>query len=194
MTKAELAGLTWDNVDFENDMLTINKTVNRYRKKDFGFTVALASPKSKTSVRTIPMNNEVRKMLLKEKLKQETSSLSIPFVDDSGNIRKYVSDIVFVNSVGNIWTEPGFLGLINRIISSYNKDAQNTGKEKLENFCPHMARHTYTSLAYSVGADVKAVSEILGHASTTVTLDTYTHLTEEKKRQQEEVVKTIKVL
>lgn len=50
------------------------------------------------------------------------------------------------------------------------------------------------TLAYSVGADVKAVSEILGHASTSVTLDTYTHLTDEKKRQQEEVVKSIKVL
>lgn len=51
-----------------------------------------------------------------------------------------------------------------------------------------------TSFAYSAGADVKAVSEILGHASTSVTLDTYAHLTEEKKRQQEEIVKAIKVL
>ena len=50
------------------------------------------------------------------------------------------------------------------------------------------------SLAYSAGADVKAVSEILGHASTSVTIDTYAHLTEEKKRKQEEVIKTIKVL
>ena len=46
----------------------------------------------------------------------------------------------------------------------------------------------------SAGADVKAVSEILGHASTSVTIDTYAHLTEEKKRKQEEVIKTIKVL
>ena len=50
------------------------------------------------------------------------------------------------------------------------------------------------TLAYSAGADVKAVSEILGHASTSVTIDTYAHLTEEKKRKQEEVIKTIKVL
>ena len=47
----EMAGLTWDNIDFENNVITINKTVNRYRKKDFGFTVALASPKSRTSIR-----------------------------------------------------------------------------------------------------------------------------------------------
>ena len=103
----ELAGLTWDNVDFKNNMLTIDKTVNRYRKKDFGFTMALASPKSRTSVRTIPMNNEVRKMLLKEKMRNAGPTMSIPFVDDSGNIRRQVSDIVFANSVGRVWNEPG---------------------------------------------------------------------------------------
>ena len=33
--------------------------------------------------------------------------MSIPFVDDSGNIRRQVSDIVFANSVGRVWNEPG---------------------------------------------------------------------------------------
>lgn len=47
---------------------------------------------------------------------------------------------------------------------------------------------------YERRLDIKAVSEILGHASTSVTIDTYAHLTEEKKRKQEEVIKTIKVL
>ena len=104
-------------------------------------------------------------MLLKEKMRNAGPTMSIPFVDDSGNIRRQVSDIVFANSVGRVWNEPGFLNLINRIIESYNEEAEENGKEKLENFCPHMARHTYTTLAYSAGADVKAVSEILGHAS-----------------------------
>ncbi len=48
-------------------------------------------------------------------------------------------------------------------------------------------RYSYTSLAYSAGADVKIVSQNLGHASTSVTLDTYTHLTEDKKKEQEAV-------
>ena len=51
-----------------------------------------------------------------------------------------------------------------------------------------------TTLAYNVGADAKMVSEILGHSSTSVTMDVYTHLIDEKKKQQEEIVKTIKVL
>ena len=51
-----------------------------------------------------------------------------------------------------------------------------------------------TTLAYNVGADAKMVSEILGHSSTSVTMDVYTHLIDEKKKHQEEIVKTIKVL
>lgn len=97
------------------------------------------------------------------------------------------------NTIGNAWSEPCFAKLINRIVEQYNKEAEKNHSEKIENFCPHMARHTYTSLAYSAGADVKVVSEILGHASTAVTMDTYTHLTENKKREQEKVVQTIKI-
>lgn len=48
-------------------------------------------------------------------------------------------------------------------------------------------------LAYSAGADVKIVSQNLGHASTSVTLDTYTHLTEDKKKEQEAVAQTVRI-
>ena len=58
----------------------------------------------------------------------------------------------------------------------------------------HALRHTFATNCINSGADAKSVSEILGHASTSVTIDTYAHLTEEKKRKQEEVIKTIKVL
>ena len=194
MRVGELAALTWSNIDFENNTIRVDKTVNRYRKAYFGFTVALASPKSKTSTRIIPMNNEVRKILLKYKFMNIRPVEAVPVVDDYGNIKRKVSDLVFVNSEKRVWTEPCFLSLINRIIDSHNSIAEQEGSETINNFCPHMARHTYTTLAYSVGADVKAVSEILGHASTSVTLDTYAHLTDEKKRQQEEIVKAIKVL
>ena len=79
------------------------------------------------------------------------------------------------------------------LVYHFNKDAEENHTEKIENFCPHMVRHTYTSLAYSAGADVKIVSQNLGHASTSVTLDTYTHLTEDKKKEQEAVAQTVRI-
>lgn len=189
----EMAAITWQDVDFQKNTISINKTVNRYRKSDYGFTMGVASPKSKTSVRNIPMNSVVRKTLLKLKMKNTPSLAKLPFVDDSGHTRGEIGGFLFTNTIGNVWSEPCFAKLINRIVEQYNEEAEENHSEKIENFCPHMARHTYTSLAYSAGADVKVVSEILGHASTAVTMDTYTHLTENKKREQEKVVQTIKI-
>lgn len=189
----EMAALTWDDVDFKNNTISINKTVNRYRKADYGFTMGIASTKSKTSVRNIPMNSVVKSTLLKLKMKNYPSQAKLPYVDDSGHTRGEIGGFLFTNTIGNAWSEPSFRELINRIVEQYNKRAEKNDAEKIENFCPHMARHTYTSLAYSAGADVKIVSEILGHSSTSTTLNIYTHLTDDKKRQQEEVVQTIKI-
>ena len=193
MRIGEMAALTWDDVNFKENTITINKTVNRYRKADYGFTMAVASPKSKTSIRSVTMNSVVRKTLLKLKMQGVPPAVKLPYVDDSGNIRGQISGFLFVNTSGNVWNEPGFRELIKRIVERHNKDAEENHTEKIENFCPHMVRHTYTSLAYSAGADVKIVSQNLGHASTSVTLDTYTHLTEDKKKEQEAVAQTVRI-
>jgi integrase len=46
----------------------------------------------------------------------------------------------------------------------------------LSGVTPHDLRHTAASLAVSAGANVKAVQRMLGHASATMTLDTYAGL------------------
>ncbi len=45
---------------------------------------------------------------------------------------------------------------------------------------PHQLRHTAASLAIAAGADVKVVQQMLGHASATMTLDTYGHLFDDR--------------
>ena len=47
-----------------------------------------------------------------------------------------------------------------------------------KNVTPHTFRHTYATLSIENGANVKAVSQILGHASIETTINTYTHLSE----------------
>lgn len=189
----EMAALTWTSIDFKNNTVTIDKSINRYREADYGFTLGVASPKSKTSVRSILMNSVVKTTLLKLKMMNVVSRTQLPYLDDSGHVRGVIDDFVFINAAGNVWCEPSFRDLIKRIVASINNEAKLNGTEQIEDFCPHMARHTYTSLAYSAGADVKIVSQILGHASTAVTMDTYAHLTEERKAEQEAVVQTIKI-
>ncbi len=112
----EMAAITWQDVDFQKNTISINKTVNRYRKSDYGFTMGVASPKSKTSVRNIPMNSVVRKTLLKLKMKNTPSLAKLPFIDDSGHTREEIGGFLFTNTIGNAWSEPCFAKLINRIV------------------------------------------------------------------------------
>ena len=189
----EMAALTWDDIDFENNIVEINKTVNRYRKADYGFTLGVASPKNKASCRCIPMNNTLKRTFLKLKMQHISYDMQLPYVDDSGHIRGHVQGFLFYNSYGRVWSEPAFRDLILRIIDHYNKEAEKNGTEKIKNFCPHSTRHSFTSLAYEAGVDMKSTSSILGHASTAVTLDTYTHLTEEQKKKREAAIQKIRI-
>ena len=52
----------------------------------------------------------------------------------------------------------------------------------IEHITPHMLRHTYATLLYDAGVDVKSAQEFLGHADIQTTLKIYTHLTEQKKQ------------
>lgn len=189
----ELIGLTWSDIDFKNDTISVNKTMNRYRKADYGFTMGLGTPKSDDSLRTIIMNTTVRKALRSEMIKRKQIKLELPFVSDTGVVTGTVKDFVFINNSNFVWSEPTFRELIRRIVKMQNKEVEGTNKEKLEYFCPHQSRHTFTSFAYTAGVDVKAVSDMLGHASTSVTMDVYAHLTEEKMKQQKALVNEIKI-
>ena len=46
----------------------------------------------------------------------------------------------------------------------------------------HTLRHTFATRAVEVGFEIKSLSEILGHASVTITLDRYVHSSLELKR------------
>ena len=83
--------------------------------------------------------------------------------------------------------------LLHRIVKKQNEIVQDTDKPVLKYFTPHQIRHTYTTLAYEAGADEKEISMRLGHASEQVTKDTYTHLCEEKKKEQEAVINKVRI-
>jgi integrase len=56
----------------------------------------------------------------------------------------------------------------------------------------HTFRHSYSTLLRATGADVKVMQELLRHASSRMTLDTYTHVvTDAKRKAQSEVVKLL---
>ena len=163
------------------------------REKDYGFTLGIGSTKTDTSKRIVYMSDIVRNNLMKLKMRSPHKTQTLPLVDDSGNVKGEVTGFVFLNSYGRVWSEPSFRIFINRIIEHRNLEAEKENKPFIEKFCPHQSRHTFTSKAYSVDADMKAVSEMLGYASTKVTYDTYTHLSGAQKKEYQAIVKAIKI-
>ena len=53
-----------------------------------------------------------------------------------------------------------------------------------ENITPHALRHTFATRAFESGMKPKTVQEILGHSSLSMTMDLYTHVTEDMKAEE----------
>ncbi|GHV02842.1 site-specific integrase [Clostridia bacterium] len=151
----ELCGLRWENIDFENKFITVRKSLNRAENKGGGRnkTVMLEQePKTANAKRIIPLPDFLREML--KKAKSESNG---PPVISMKNGR-------YVN--------PRTLQIL------YAKLLKTAGVPHCKF---HTTRHTFATRAIEIGMDIKSVSEILGHANATITINRYVHsLTEQK--------------
>lgn len=141
----ELLALTWDDIDFNSNLLTINKT--SYSSKVNGKTqIIVDKPKTKKSNRVIPLPNQLVKLL--KIIKKESNS-------------KYVITTRNSGMVGNRSYQRTFKFILKKVNVPYR------------NF--HSLRHTFATNAIELGMDVKTLAEILGHTNAMITLNRYSH-------------------
>ena len=55
----EICALTWDNIDFDENCIIINKTIQRIYKGKNSTSIQLDSPKTKRSIRKIPISKKI---------------------------------------------------------------------------------------------------------------------------------------
>lgn len=67
-----------------------------------------------------------------------------------------------------------------------NKLAKEEKREPkiFELFTCHTLRHTYATRCYENGVDQQVVQKLLGHSTLAMTTDLYTHVSEEKKKEE----------
>ena len=151
----EVCGLKWCDIDFENEILSVNRTVQRiYIKKTISSEskIIISSPKTTSSFRNIPLSKHLIKIMK--------------------NLRK--NDDFYIITGNKNFIEPRiYRKYYYSILSSLN----------LSKLSFHSLRHTFATQAIELGTDYKTVAEILGHSSINTTLNLYVHPKMEYKRK-----------
>jgi integrase len=167
MRIGEVCALNWEDVDTDNGIINIRRTIQRIyiiegdiRKTE----VILDTPKTKNSIREVPMNKELLKMLKP--------------------IKKIVNPSFYVLTNDAKPTEP-------RTYRTYYK---NLMKElDMPELKFHGLRHSFATRCIESKCDYKTVSVLLGHSNISTTLNLYVHPNlEQKKKAIDQMFKGLK--
>ena len=153
----ELCALKWQDIDLPSGIVTINKTMQRIQCGSGGSKtkIVVTSPKTANSNRIIPLPLFLIRILKKAESKDKNVFLL------TGKSTKGIEPRQAQNVL--------------------NKCLQDCMIGKI-NF--HALRHTFASRCIELGVDYKTLSEILGHANVTTTMNLYVHSSTDLKRRE----------
>lgn len=154
MRKGEILGLSWDDINFDEMKLKINKTLYKIKGE-----YLLQEPKTTHSVRTIYLDDDVIRVLKKQKVKQNLERMKYGPVYKKHNM-------VFAQETG----EYVYPSAVNMLFTRFLKQLE------LPYIRFHDLRHTHATILLQMGVNPKVVADRLGHSSVKITLDTYSHV------------------
>ncbi|HFE9851836.1 TPA: site-specific integrase [Enterococcus faecalis] len=158
LRRGELFALKWSDLNFNNETLSINKTISY-----FGNQAKVSSTKTKNSNRTISIDSSTLSLLKKWKLNQKKVLLSRGIRVQNDDIQ-----LIFTDHRNNVCGK----NLLANILSRYPEFKITT----------HGFRHTHASLLFESGATIKQVQERLGHTDVQTTLNIYTHVSKKVEK------------
>ena len=161
----ELIGLKWEDIDFENRTIKIQRTME-YRYKVGEWRVG--PPKSKSGYRTIPLTDEAIRILENQRAKNR--SLKVTPIE--------WKDTVFLcrkgTPVKNSTYDTGLFKYCDRV--------------GIPHFSMHVLRHTFATRCIEGGMKPKTLQKILGHSNIGITMNLYVHITEDEKQREIDLV------
>ncbi|MCD8180320.1 MAG: site-specific integrase [Firmicutes bacterium] len=182
MRVGETVGLRWCDIDFDENLISVNHTLVYYNKGDGnGCSFAVNTPKSKAGERTIPMIDTVKAAFLREREYQRETGLSCKAEVDG------YTDFVFVNRFGDVQYQGTLNKALRRIIRDCNDEVLTKEQDEpilLPPFSCHSLRHTFTTRLCEQGVNVKVIQDILGHSDFSTTMNIYTDVTKDLKQRE----------
>ncbi len=165
--RAEIVGLSWENVNFAENVININRTILYSAEKG----IYESTTKTLESNRSLKLPLEAVELLRKQKELQDEKKAN------QGKRWKYTS-YVFTQEDGS----PMHPDSITFWLSKFSK------RNCLPHINPHAFRHTMASILIYKGVDIANVSKYLGHSSIRTTLNTYTHIIDEYNASKEKMI------
>ena len=167
MRIGEICALTWEDIDTDNGVISVNRTIQRIYVVEEGTRkteLILDTPKTKNSIREIPMNRDLIRLIKP--------------------IKKIVNPSFFVLTNDAKPTEP-------RTYRSFYKNLMRYLEIPEIKF--HGLRHSFATRCIESNCDYKTVSVLLGHSNISTTLNLYVHPNmEQKKKAIEQMFKTLR--
>ncbi len=152
----EVCALKWEDINLNERKIYVRKTIERvYIKRKRKSKIIIDTPKSRSSVREIPINKKLYSWLKREKGKCNDDCFIL-----TGSEKRYLEPRNY----------------------QYNFKAI-LKKNNLRKLKFHTLRHTFATNCIEAGMDIKSLSEILGHADVSVTLNIYVHSSDKIKRK-----------
>ncbi len=162
--RGEIVGLKWSEIDFKTGKVNICRNAQYTAGKG----TYISTPKNRKN-RVIYLNRPVLAVLAEWKRQQALLHFGqgIPlngfcFTQDNGKMMNPQAPTSYLTRFGK--------------------------KYKLPGIHPHALRHTMATVSIANGADIVSISEKLGHAEPSITLNVYSHANEEAQRRANEVL------
>lgn len=155
--KGEALALKWNDIDFNNNTIKINKSITRFKRDNHNI---ITTPKTKKSIRTISIDNLLKNELL--------------------NLQEYyiTNDINFNN---NYFVFGGKKSI--SFTSLERNKNKYCDKSKVKRIKIHEFRHSHACLLFSNNVPINDISNRLGHSDISMTMNTYLkYLPKDEKR------------
>ncbi|MBL8189213.1 MAG: site-specific integrase [Acidobacteria bacterium] len=172
----ELLGLRWSNLDVEAMSLRIQKAIKWQKGKKEGEPEwYLDTPKTEHGRRTLPLTERLVWLFNKHRKRQLEERMR------AGRAWKD-HDFIFANEIGEPYSQVRLWYICKKILKAAGLP---------DHFFPYSARHTSATLLMANGVNPKTVSARLGHSDVNVTLQTYTHPTDEMQAHASQEIERV---
>ena len=172
LRRGEALALTWADVDLLDNVIDVNKAVQFESNRP-----KIGPTKTRSSIRKIPLAPLLRNALIDYKAQSNNDLLCV-----SAN-----NDLLSERGFDRGWD--GLLLAMTRITNGLPAEISPGKKIKLPegstmvDWKSHDMRHTFATMLFDAGVDVKTAQAYLGHETVDITMGIYTHLSEQKEMQ-----------